>query len=61
MSDECREAFEKVAEREGYCLAVIKTEPPKFHEGDTQTAWLFWQAAWNARTPADALKDQEPL
>lgn len=44
---DCTEAFKELANKHGYCLATINTDPSKYHDGDTQTAWLFWQAAWN--------------
>jgi hypothetical protein len=47
--NDCRGAFEREAKAQGYSLAIVKTVPPKYHEGDTQTAWHFWQAAWSAR------------
>jgi hypothetical protein len=50
--NECRDTFEKRAKE--LLFAIVTDENGGYVSFPSQIAWVFWQAAWNARAGQDA-------
>lgn len=49
--DDCRAAFERYIEPYGYGLTPAKCHCCTYDSLDTQSCWLGWAGAWEARSP----------
>jgi len=57
MMNKCREKFEKEAVRRSMSVVSLGFDGYPYQAGNTEIAWQFWQAAWNARQPEANMLD----